>query len=245
MSKKIRNQPGQLLDVAGRNNSNLVEATQRITQGATWKKQRTIMLLPAGDFVPTRAALAWMSLIPPPNQGFLRWLLQGDEVGIAYSQAIDAILANPELSKWEYILTLEHDNLPHSDGLLKLIEAMDKHPEYDAIGGLYWTKGVGGVPQCWGDPMDPTGVINYRPQPPRPGQVMEVCGTGMGFTLFRMKMFRDWKGAKPYFQTKASKEGVGTQDLFFWGEARKQGHRCAVDCKVLVGHLDPSTGEIW
>ena len=32
--------------------------------------------------------------------------------------------------------------------------------------------------------------------------------------------------------------GIGTQDLYFWGDARKYGYRCAIDCSVKVGHYD-------
>lgn len=65
----------------------------------------------------------------------------------------------------------------------------------------------------------------------------------MGFNLWRLSMFKEMP--KPWFITKAGTEGVGTQDLAFWGEARKKGYRCAIDCGVLVGHLDPSTGVVW
>lgn len=170
-------------------------------------------------------------------------LALGMEVGEAYSSAITEILANPELSQWEYILTMEHDNIPPPDGLLKLIKRMEEHPEYDCIGGLYWTKGETGVPQLWGDPKDP--VLNFRPQVPVPGQLVEVCGTGMGFNLWRMSMFKDQKLRQPWFKTSAGADGVGTQDLYFWGDARKHGYRCAVDCDVLVGHYDHNTGINW
>ncbi len=121
---------------------------------------------------------------------------------------------------------------------------MDKHPEYDCIGGLYWTKGEGGVPQIWGDPNDP--VLNFRPQVPRPGEVQECCGTGMGFNLWRLSMFKDEKLRKPWFKTIASaEEGCGTQDLYAWNDFRKHGYRCAIDNRVLVGHYDSSTGVTW
>jgi hypothetical protein len=59
-------------------------------------------------------------------------------------------------------------------------------------------------------------------------------------------MFKDQKLRRPWFKTISSmEEGVGTQDLYFWGDARKHGYRCAVDCSVLVGHLDPATGVVW
>ena len=228
---------------AGKHNDNLDAATSRVIEGATWKRQRTILVMPASVSIPFKVAAAMRGLISPPNQPFLFFGAEGMEVGDAYSRTLEGIISHAELRDWEYLLTMEHDNLPPQDGLLKLIAAMDKHPEYAAIGGLYWTKGEGGVPQIWGDPKDP--VLNYRPQPPQAGAVVECCGTGMGFTLYRLSMFRDWKGPKPIFQTKASAAGVGTQDLVFWSEARKFGHRCAIDCSVLVGHLDVGTGIVW
>lgn len=170
-------------------------------------------------------------------------LALGQEVGEAYSNAIEQVLAHPELSKWEYILTVEHDNIPPSDGLIKLLKRMEDNPHLDCIGGLYWTKGEGGVPQIWGDIKDP--VQNYRPQPPQQGQLVECWGTGMGFNLWRLKMFKDPKLRKPWFKTVAGAEGVGTQDLYFWSDARKNGYRCAVDCDVLTGHYDVNSDTCW
>lgn len=224
-------------EVGGRHNSDLAASTARITNGASWKRQRVAMIIPAADLIPAKVYLSHCSLIFPPNQGAHRMLCLGQEVGEAYSNAIEQILAHPDLSQWEYILTVEHDNMPPCDGLLKLIEEMEKHQELSAISGLYWTKGEAGVAQCWGRPdLDP--VLNFRPCPPIPGQVMEVYGIGMGFALWRLAMFKDSRLKKPWFRTVASKEGVGTQDLAFASEARKYGYRFAVDCSVLVGHLD-------
>jgi len=229
----------------GAHNAALETATSRIIEGATWKQQRVIVLLPAGATISTKVALAHWNLIFPPNQGVYRLLCQGMEVGDAYNQGIEAVLAHSDLCKWEYLLTIEHDNVPPPDGVLKLIRAMDEHPEYACIGGLYWTKGEGGVPQIWGDIKDP--VVNFRPQPPRPGEVVECYGTGMGFNLWRLSMFKDEKIEKPWFKTLngLDGQGLGTQDLAFWSKARKYGYRCAVDCRVPVGHFDVNTGMTW
>lgn len=228
---------------SGHHNEALAESTARVLQGGTWKKQRTIMLIPAGNSIPTKVYLSHCALIFPPNQPAHRMAALGMEVGHAFSSAIEQIIAHPELSQWEYLLTIEHDNIPPVDGLLKLISRMEQHPELSCIGGLYWTKGEGGVPQIWGDPKDP--VLNFRPQPPVAGQLVECCGTGMGFNLWRLAMFKDEKLRRPWFVTQAGKEGVGTQDLYFWGDARKYGYRCAIDCDVLVGHYDMATDTAW
>ena len=197
------------------------------------------MILPTADSVPAKCALSWMNLAFPPNNGVVRILAQGMEVGDAYSQAIENILNTPDLKDWEYVLTLEHDNCPPPDGVVKLIEQMENHPEYACIGGLYFTKGDGGVAQIWGDISDP--VQNYRPQAPDVnGGLVECYGTGMGFNLWRLKMFKDKNIEKPWFKTLNGMDGkgVGTQDLTFWSKARKFGYRCAIDCSVKVGHYD-------
>ena len=225
-------------ETAGYHNADLSASTGRITRGGSWKRQRIILIIPAADMIPARVYMNHVCLMTPPNQPFHRMLCLGQEVGAAYSEAIEQILAHPDLSGWEYIATLEHDNLVPCDGLLKLIERMEAHPELSAISGVYWTKGYNSVCQRWGACDDP--VLNYRPQPPPPpGELGECCGIGMGFALWRMSMFKDRRIERPIFKTLASKEeGMGTQDLSFWTKARKLGYRCAVDAGVLVGHLD-------
>lgn len=230
-------------ELRGRHNANLERTRDRLMKGNSWKKQRIVVVVPAGDSIPAKAALSMWQLAFPPNNGVVRILAQGMEVGDAYSTAIENILQHPDLGKWEFLLTIEHDNLPPVDGVMSLLAQMDAHPEFACIGGLYFTKGEDGVAQIWGDPKDP--VLNFRPQPPAPGQLVECCGTGMGFNLWRMSMFRDERLRRPWFRTVSGREGTGTQDLYFWGDARKYGYRCAIDCAVTVGHYDVATDIVW
>jgi hypothetical protein len=231
---------------SGKHNENLEKSGSRIIQGGSWKKQRVIMIIPASSTIPTKVYLSHCSLMFPPNNGSFKMAAIGMEVGEAFSNSIQDILSHPELSTWEYVLTIEHDNIPPADGLLKLLESMEKNPQYSCIGGLYWTKGEGGVPQIWGDPKDP--VMNFRPQPPSVnGGLVECNGTGMGFNLWRLDMFKDPKLRKPWFKTLTGVEGqgIGTQDLYFWNDARKNGYRCAIDCSVKVGHYDLAQDIVW
>lgn len=223
----------------GAHNQNLPDTITRLQKGGSWKKQRVAVVLPSSDLIAAKVALAIWNLAFPPNNGVARILALGDEVGVAYSNAIESILNTPGLSEFEYLLTIEHDNCPPADGVIKLIEQMENHPELACIGGLYFTKGPGGVAQIWGDVRDP--LPNFRPQmPDLNGGLVECYGTGMGFNLWRMDMFKDARIKRPWFRTLKGKdgEGVGTQDLVFWGEARKYGYRCAIDCSVKVGHYD-------
>lgn len=232
-----------ITDLSGIHNSNLEKTQARLMKGGSWKKQRIVLILPADTMIPAKVALSHWNLYFPPNNGVLKILAQGMEVGDAYSQAIAQVLAHPELRQWEYILTLEHDNMPPADGVIRLCEQLENHPELSCVGGLYFTKGEGGVAQIWGDVRDP--VLNFRPQLPDPnGGLVECCGTGMGFNLFRLSMFKDDRLRKPWFVTQ-TKNGVSTQDLYFWGDARKYGYRCAIDCSVRVGHYDVQNDIVW
>ena len=224
-------------DFGGVNNSDLEGSRARLIRGGSWKRQRIVVVLPAASVIPAKVALSHWNLAFPPNNGCVKILAQGMEVGDAYSTAIEGVLAHPDLSQWEYLLCIEEDNAPPGDGVIKLVQDMEEHPEFAAIGGLYFTKGLGtGVAQIWGDPKDP--VLNFRPQPPDPaGGLVECCGTGQGFTLFRLEIFKDPKLRRPWFKTQV-KDGMSTQDLFFWSDARKHGYRCAIDCSIKVGHYD-------
>jgi hypothetical protein len=166
------------------------------------------------------------------------------EVGDAYNSAIELILNHPELSKWKYVLTLEEDNLPPPDGLLKLYESMD---DFAVVGGLYWTKGEAGQPMIYGAPE---GILNFVPQVPVPETVQECNGLGMGFNLWNLDVFRDEKIPRPWFKTlqewdpnKGAK--AYTQDLYFYENARKAGYRVACDTRVKVGHLDVAADVVW
>jgi hypothetical protein len=188
--------------------------------------------------IPARAVENWMGLMTPMNQKCVRLFVSGMEVGAAYTTAIETILAHPELSKWKYLLTLEEDNLPPPDGLLRLYESID---EFAAVGGLYWTKGLEtGQPMIYGSG---TGIVDFRPQVPRVDAVQKCWGLGMGFTLFDMRLFRDERIPRPWFETVQSWDpqqgGKGyTQDLHFFENVAKAGYKIACDTRVKVGHLD-------
>lgn len=230
-------------DFGGKHSIDLKKTNERLTKDGSWKKQRIIVILPTSNLMAAKVALSHWNLIFPPNNGVVRILALGAEVGAAYSEAIESVLAHPELSQWEYILTIESDNMPPADGVLKLLKDMDEYPQYDCIGGLYFCKGDGGCAHIWGDPKDP--VLNFRPQVPLVDTVMECNGSSMGFHLWRTKMFKDKKLRKPWFKTIAGQEGVGTQDLYFWGDAKKHGYRTAVDTSVKVGHYSVQDDIVW
>lgn len=238
-------QPAIIVDAyEGKHN---LGSTGRIQKQGLYKDCSTICLIPTRGTISWRVVQSWWNLASPMNQQFIRMGVVGYEVGSAYSTAIEQILQMPGLQDFKFILTLEEDNMPPPDGLLKLVAAMEDHPEYSAIGGLYWTKGEGGQPMIYGNPKDVP--LNFRPQPPVPGEIVECNGLGMGFTLFRTKMFKDERLPNPLFQTvqRYGPDGVAcyTQDLFFFEKARAAGYRFAAHCGVLVGHYDSVGDMVW
>jgi hypothetical protein len=228
---------------SGLHNGDIQLSLARLNKDSVYRDLSVIVIIPALNQVATKAASSWWNLMFPPNQKVIKLFVQNMEVGEAYSQTIEQILVHPELSKFKYILTIEADNVVPPDGVIKLLSQMEAHPELACIGGLYWTKGVSGVPQIWGDINDP--VLNFKPMPPVPNQLVECCGCGMGFNVFRTEMFRDTRLRKPWFKTVSStSEGCYSQDLYAWTDFRKNGYRAAVDCSVLVGHVD-GDGFVW
>ena len=216
---------------------------------------------------------AYKRLVRPMNVPFLEMMPSGYEVGDAYNKAIEMILATPALNSFKFILTVEYDNIvpfiPNTQGpLMMLYETMEKG--FDAVGGLYWTKGTPSMPLIYGDPKEgrkePAGMFKVifpsrKPKPSnwKPGQIVsgewhdgdiiECNGTGMGFTLFKLDLFRDTRFKKPWFKTlnDHSKKGsrMYTQDLYFFEKFRNLGYKCAIDSRVKLGHLDFQSGIIY
>jgi hypothetical protein len=217
----------------------------RLARGKAYKDVSTICIVPTRGVIPAKVVQSWMAMMTPMNNKFTRMFVIGMEVGAAYSETIEMILANEELSKWKYILTLEEDNMPPPDGLLRLIEGMD---EYDAVGGLYWTKGQEGQPMIYGNPKEVP--KSFFPQMPENETLQQCNGLGMGFTLFRLDMFKDERIARPWFKTEQSyMPGQGskayTQDLYFFENAAKFGYKFACDTRVKVGHYDYENDIVW
>lgn len=228
----------------GAHNSELIKSVERLEKGKAYRDLSTIIVIPTRGQINCRVVQSWWSIITPMNQRVIKVFASGFEVGDAYENMFEMIINHPDLSKWKYVLTLEEDNMPAPDGLLKLYENIEK---FAVIGGLYWTKGEGGQPMIYGEGKD--GDLHFRPQPPVK-DIQECDGLGMGFTLFNLDIFRDQKLARPWFKTCQDWDpGIGakvmTQDLYFFEKIRKLGYKVACDTRVKVGHLDVNTGVVW
>ncbi len=232
-------------DLTGFHHQNDAYTRERLAKANSYRDLSTICIVPCIGAIPPRIVQAMRSLIPPMNQKFSMIMVENMEVGAAYSSTIEMILNHPELKKWKYVLTWETDNAPPPDGLLKLYENMDK---YDAVGGLYFTKGHGGQPMAYGHPK--AIPVNFIPFMPQVNEVAQCRGLGMGFTLFSMKMLKDKYLPRPLFKTiQEYTEGKGTrgytQDLAFFEAAGRLGYKFAVDSSIKVGHYDYENNMMW
>lgn len=237
----------------GKHNSDLPRSVARLQKGRSYKDLSTVIVCPSRSDLPVDVVSSWMGMIRPMNQACMGPLFFQDfEVGDAYNQAVHVILT--QLPQVNYMLTVETDNIIPPDGLIKLLETI--HDGYDVVGGLYWTKGEGGQPMIYGDPN--VFPRNFIPQLPLANTVQRCNGLGMGFTLFKMELFKKMlpdmpksaQGIPQFFVTKQEyTSGVGaqvfTQDLWFFNNAAKYGAMVASDNRVLVGHLDTKTGIVW
>lgn len=247
-------------ELAGRGFENV-----KVIPGSSYRENSTIIIVPTrktgvtpegrlvGGIHP-KVLSRWMGLMAPMNQkrgGPI--FVEGHEVGVAYNEAIKNILADPNLGKWKYVMTLEDDNLPPPDAHIRLLESIEAGP-FDAVSGLYFTKGLYTMPMAYGDPDEfaRTGVLEFRPRDVRKalseGTVMRVNGIAMGCALWRMNLFREIP--PPWFVTLADvipdKGPVAfTQDLYFCERAVRAGKRFGVDMRVKVGHLDMTTGDVY
>lgn len=232
-------------DFEGRHNKDLDAAIGKLEVSKSYRDLSTICIVPTRGVIPAKVVQSWWGLMTPMNQKFIRMFIIGMEVGAAYTAAVEQILANPVLRSWKYLLTMEEDNMPPPDGLLKLYESMDK---FDVVGGLYWTKGEMGQPMIYGHPKSVP--LDFIPQKPIPETVQECNGLGMGFNLFKMDIFKDPRVPRPFFRTVQDyAPGRGgkayTQDLYFYENIHKLAYKVACDTRVKVGHYDLDNDIVW
>lgn len=229
-------------DVSGRHNFDDQASLERLERAAQYRDCSTVIVIPTRGCIPPRVVESWWNLMMPMNHPTVRVFAQGMEVGEAYDTTVKTILSHPQLSRFRYMLTLEEDNMPPPDGLLKLIESI---PDHAAVGGLYWTKGELGQPMIYGKPGE---LPMFPPQKPETDTLQECNGLGMGFTLFDLAMLKEIK--EPRFKTMQVWEPGGsasmaTQDLYAFERIRSAGYKVACDTRVRVGHYDAESGIVW
>jgi len=136
-------------DYTGEHNRDVDKSVKRLENSKSYRDLSTVIICPTRGVIPAKVVQSWLSLIKPMNQKIVGPLFAiGMEVGEAYNSMFEMVVNHPVFKDWKYILTIEEDNMPPPDGLMKLYESMD---QFDVVQGLYWTKGETGQPMCYDD----------------------------------------------------------------------------------------------
>lgn len=221
--------------------------TIELVKGDTYRNCSTVVIVPTRGMIHNQVVHSWVSLAKPMNQKTAMLFVSGDEVGVAYNRAIASILDGSQYGDFQYVLTLEDDNIIPASALLLLLQSIKN---YDAVGGLYHMKSGMNVPMAFGKPEN--GPEDFYPVDLTEGMlansVVPVNGVACGCTLWRLDLFR--KIERPWFQTWTRFTAddtveVMTQDIFFCKKALAAGAKFAIDTRVRVGHIDIKTGQIY
>lgn len=236
----------QIAQDYGYHNSNYEATEKRITKSKMYEDLSTVCVIPTPTGqLSTKFVQYFSGMIRPMNQKFHVHFEERKEVGQAYTDSIEAILNNPFLKDFKYLLTVEWDNIIFQpDALMMLYEDMK---DYDVASGLYFCKGQNGAPMAYGridvQPM------NFVPFLPHDNSITPVNGVGMGFCLWKMSIFKDPRLPKPLFKTvqEVIQGGVSqyTQDLYACQKLRELQYRICIDSRVKIGHHDFDTNFTW
>jgi len=218
----------------------------RVLKAESYREQTVVMLMPTIKPIHPKVAFSWLSVMTPANHRVFRMAVTGGEVADAYNVAIRHVLETKTLSDMRYVCTFESDNIVPPHGLLQLLGDIAEF-DLDGVAGCYFTKGPGGVCQCWGK----FGEVphNFRPFIPPPNSVTRCNAIAMGFSLFKLDLFKrvsqPWFKTVQHFSDSFQHESLMTQDMFFCRKAAQEaGAKFAVSTRVLVGHIDADS-IIW
>lgn len=200
---------------------------------------RTIMIgLPSLGKVSLLWTANLLCMVGPMGANIGMTVVTGYPVDEARNLIVDKLLAmNPRPA---FLLFLGDDNLPPSNGIQLLMDAMERAPvEVAAVGGLYYFKHLPPQAVAWrGDqPL-------VTPRDYQPGNLVEVDGIGMDFTLIKTDYLEPI--STPRFKTLEDDKHVMTEDVYFWRKFRKEtGLRPYCHTGCLVGHYNAKTNETF
>lgn len=238
------NIPLTVPEFIGRHNSDLDFAIKRLNISHTAKDLSTICIIPTSGLIPAKVVDRWMNIASQMNQKFLRLPTITSNKYQTLNTTIEQILATPKMDEFKYILTMEENYLPPFDGLAKLFECIE---EFDVVGGLIFTKGEESKPMIYGYPqMLPS---NYAPVGIMGEGIQPCLGLPLGFTLFKLDLFKDTRIPKPWFRTigpyEVGKDNSVHDDQYFFENIHRLGYKVACDTRVKVAHIEPNSDVVW
>lgn len=204
--------------------------------------------------VPIEWCVAFGRMQMPINGQVFSHFIKGMEVGEARNMAVKHIMDMPKKDRPRWLFFLGDDMLPPWDGFVRLYEEAE-HNKWDCLTGLYFWKGEPPTPLTWRDDhigrLIPGRDFNV-------GDIIWVDLTGLDFTLIRTDLLE--KMEPPWFKTGPSlrssvpnavkdysKEGIvqHTEDVWFYGKAKRLGAKIGVHTGVRVSHIDVQSGMIF
>ena len=192
---------------------------------------------------------ARMQIVPPMGYNCLQIHVDGFPIDKARNKAVE--LAKREQCK--YLFFLDWDVIPGPLALTRLVYVAENYPEYDLISGLYTSRSNPSEPLIWRE-WDEGVFYDWTF-----GESVQCVGVPAGCLLIRMSVFDKLDPSKPYFVSPESikREEVdgrqyvcrsaGTEDLYFCKrlETEVGPNRILCDTRVICGHQDRDTGEIF
>lgn len=260
------------------------ENLRNYDKSGVYRDMSTVLAVPTRGMIPIEVVNSWLALALPVNQqcaGFIHE--RGKEVAAAYeslfAQCVDEKTSRAKYGDYaqtfldaKFIVTMEEDNIPPGDGLLKLLGAIRT---CDYCGGEVGVKynmreeiieaadgswncitceregfsAVSGLYWMKTDPPtpmafgDPKHADDFKPR-----RVSQAVQDGEVIEVNGIAMgFAVWRADlfRKVSRPWFETRDECTQDIYFCKKARAEaGARFGVHCGVRVGHLNVKTGEI-
>jgi SAM-dependent methyltransferase len=201
-----------------------------------------------GGLVPMQFMLSTQNWLPPLNVT-LSWAYK---TGVLSAQARQIMTQEAKrIPTVEYIFYVDDDTLIPPMGLYTLYNFMETHPEAGAVSGIYTTRQKPAEPLIYTDHGKGAAWDIEMGEGANPTPIM---GAGAGCLLARVDAIKDWEAANPgepiwcdSMESPASNGGrvMWGHDVRFVRNLVEAGWPCYADGRVLCGHFDIPSGQIF
>ena len=201
-----------------------------------------------GGLVPLQFMLSTQNWLPPLNVT-MAWTYK---TGVLSAQARQIMTQEAKrIGTVEYVFYVDDDTLIPPMGLYTLYNFMETHPEAGAVSGIYTTRQKPAEPLIYtkhgrGAAWDIEMGEGANPTP--------IMGAGAGCLLARVEAIVDWEkeNSNTPIWCDSSEVVQGTGSRITWGHDVRfvrnlveAGWPCYADGRVLCGHFDIPTGQIF
>lgn len=193
---------------------------------------KLITAFPTYHSVPAAFFTRWMGMNKPNVVGNIT-------VDAVYLPLAMEMIVAEALQKqgWDRLVIMESDTIPPLDAF----ERIDQYGDVDIAGSMYFHHDKPHAPMVYmqepvtrrHNPLTPQTVKAWVEDP-----ALHPCdGVGFGFTSIARRVLEQWDPQIPMFHTVRQEIDLGSHDLWFCYQARKQGFKVYVDSGILCDHL--------